>query len=328
MIENLKLKIENLKIIFMGTPEFAVPSLKKLAEKFSAQGGPRLSSGNIALVITQPDKPTGRKNIPTPSPVKQAALKLGLPIMQPETENEIRNKFLQITPDLVVVVAFGEILSLNLLDIPQYGIINVHPSLLPKYRGPSPIASAILDGKKETGVTIILLDEEMDHGPVIAQKSVKIAKDDTTKSLSKKLSEISADLVVKVIPKYVKGELKPKPQKDKDATFTALLRKMDGKIDWSQPAEIIERKIRAYHSWPGTYTFWQNKMLKILPPSEVDLQPNNYKVGEVFKKGHNLEVRCGKDSLIIKRVQLEGKKEVSTSEFLRGYPKIIGSILY
>lgn len=308
---------KTIKIIFMGTPDFALPALKSLSEKFE-----------VSLVITQPDKPTGRNNVLKPPPVKELAEKLNLPLLQPENDNEIKNKFLQIQPDLVVVSAFGSILPPAVLDIPVHGIINIHPSLLPKYRGPSPIAAAINNGDAETGISIIVLDDQMDHGPVISQKTVKISKDDTTKTLSEKLSLLSADFIVKTIPKYLNDELKLKNQKDKNATFTQLLRKMDGKIDWSLPAEVIERKIRAYYRWPGTYTFWNNKLIKILPLAEVDKEVNIYKVGEVFKKGHKLEIRCGKDSLIIKKVQPEGKKEISAQEFLRGYSKIIGSALY
>ena len=273
-----------MKIIFMGTPKFAAAILESLFD----------NGYEIASVITNPDAPAGRKQILTPSPVKVMAEKNKIPIIQLD---EMRD----FNVDLAVVAAYGKIISKNILTIPRCGIINVHPSLLPKYRGASPVQNAILNGDKETGVTIMKLDEEMDHGPIIANNELPIADDDTCESLCQKLAVTGAELLIKTIPDYVSGKIKPVEQNHAKATYTKIIKKKDGKIDWSKSANEIERMTRAFYPWPTAWTIWKGKTLKIL----------------------EAEVRNGK--LEIKKLQLEGGKALSIKEFLNGHKDFVGS---
>jgi len=201
----------------------------------------------------------------------------------------------KIKPDLVIVANFGKILSRGILDIPCYGCINLHPSLLPKYRGPSPIQTAILNGDKETGVTIFLMDAKIDHGPILAQKKTVIGENENAEQLLKRLAILGADLLIDTIPDWIEGKIKLRRQDEKRATYTKLLTREDGEINWKKPVKFIERQIRALYPWPGTYTFYKRKRLKIL------------------------KARLEKNKLIIKEVQLEGKKPMSFEEFLRGH---------
>jgi len=273
-----------MKILFFGTSEFAVIILEKMI-----QGGLTPS-----LVVTTPDKPSGRKNIPTPSPVKVLASARNLTIAQPERIQDAYARLLRMAPDITVLASYGQIVPKNILDIATHGAINVHPSLLPKYRGATPVQSAILAGEKTTGVTIMRMDEEIDHGPILAQRTVPIARE-TYQELHNKLAVIGADLLIKTIPKWIRGELKAKEQNHTLATFTRRLSKEDGHIDETQDAEYIERQIRAFYPWPGAYTFWQGKRIKIL-------------------KAH-LE----QEKLVIDKLQLEGKNPTTFREFLLGH---------
>ena len=267
-----------MKIIFMGTPEFSVTILDVLID----------SDYEITAVITNPDAPVGRKQILTPSPVKVVAEKNKIPLIQLD---EIRN----LDVDLAIVAAYGKIIPKNILGIPRFETINIHPSLLPRYRGASPIQNAILNGDKKTGITIMKLDEEMDHGPILANGGLPIADSDTYESLSQKLAKIGAELLIKIIPEYISGKIKPIEQKHAEATYTKIIKKEDGKIDWSKSAIEIERMTRAFYPWPAAWTIWNGKILKIL----------------------EAEVRGG--SLAIKKLQLEGGKILSIEEFINGH---------
>ena len=297
----------------MGTPEFAVPSLQALVDS------PHFS---VAAVVTQPDKPAGRKEEPKASPVKRLALEHGLPILQPaevRDNPEFAQAIKSITPDAIVVVAYGKILPQEILDIPEYGIVNVHASLLPKYRGASPIAAAILNGDETTGVTLMKMDVKMDTGPIISKSEpVPIEPADTAESLGKKLSKAGADLLIDTLLRYLEGELSPTPQDDLQATYTKLIKKEDGQIDWREDEETIARKVRAYYPWPSAYTTWDEKLLKILE-TEVVPEVDNPK-GTVAKIDGQLFV--GK--LRINQLQLAGKPIANGTEFLQGYPQIIG----
>ena len=266
-----------MKIIYLGTPEFSAVILEALIN----------SDHEIAAVITNPDAPIGPKQILTPSPVKIIAEKNKIPIIKLEE--------IQKDADLAIVAAYGKIIPKNILNIPRYGTINVHPSLLPKYRGASPIQNTILNGDKKTGVTIMKLDEEMDHGPILAQAELPIAGNDTYESLSQKLTILGEKLLIKTIPDYVSGKIKPVEQKHAEATYTKIIKKEDGKIDWSKSATEIERIIRAFYPWPAAWAIWEGKVLKIL---------------EAEVRGDNLE---------IKKLQLEGGKILSIKEFLNGH---------
>ncbi len=319
---------KNIKIIFMGTSYFAVPILKKL-----------LSTDYCLLttVITQPDKKTGRKQILSSSPIKKEAQKYNIPILQPNKISKIKDKISKIKPDLIIVVAYGQILPKEILQIPKYGCINVHPSLLPKYRGPSPIVYSILNGEKSTGTTIIKMNEKMDAGNIISQNLLNIKTKDTTQNLNDKLSKLGVQLLIETLPKYISGNIKIKLQNDSKATYTKIIKKENGKIDWQKSSSRIEKEIRAYFPWPGSYTYWekktknteQKKILKILPPVAYHMSHvTKYKPGQVFlTSGNKMAVKCGKGYLIIENIQPEGKKVMFSSDFLKGNSSIIEEIL-
>jgi len=310
-----------MKYIFFGTPEFAAIVLEEL-----------INSGYVPeAVICNPDEPVGRKQILTPPPTKILAGKYGIHILQPET---LANYKLQITnykPDLAIVAAYGKIIPKNILGIPHRGTINVHPSLLPKYRGASPIQYAILNGEKGTGVTIMKIDEEMDHGPIISNVKIQISNDDTYDSLSQKLAISGAELLIKTIPDYISGEIKPVEQDHSKATYTKIIKKEDGKIDWSKSAGEIERVTRAFYPWPTAWTIWRQETSdkgQVLKIFEADVSDGNgKKTGEVFLKNNKLAIKCGKDSLVIKKLQLEGGKVLTAKEFLNGHKDFVGSVL-
>lgn len=315
---------KKLKIIFAGTPEFALPSLQKIVKHFTLAE---------ILVITQVDKPVGRKQIIAPPPVKVLAERLGLTVWQPKSlKNKIWfDNIKMFNPTVLIVVAYGKIIPDNILNIPRLGGVNVHPSLLPKHRGPAPIQAAILNLDNETGVSIMLLDAEMDHGPILAQEKIKLNKTETGESLHNKLSALGADLLIKTLDKYLNHEITAKEQNHAQATYTKLIQKEDGKIDWQEKAEVIEAKIRAFSPWPGAFTRFADQRLKL---SDVSLNKrrliDNYQPGQVFfnNQDKTLQIAGGdQKSLIIHSLQLEGKKNLAANEFLRGYPRIVGSIL-
>ena len=299
-------------IVFFGTNDFAVPALQSLAENF-----------NIGLVITKLAKPIGRKQEIKPSAVEVEAKKLGLPVISPEKFNdEIVAKIKGLNPLFFVIVDYGKIIPQELLDVPPKGAINVHPSELPKYRGASPLQTAILNGEKETAFSVMLIDAELDHGPILAQKKAKILPKDTYGSLYKRLLEEYPDFLVETLKKYLSGEISPKPQDDSQATFSKLLKRGDGKIDWNKSAEKIERMVRAYNPWPGTFFVFNKKNVKII---ESSIEHKNYpdkKIGELFKTpDKKLAAKCGRETLTIEQAQPEGKRSMSGEEFARGYLK-------
>ncbi|MER3399130.1 MAG: methionyl-tRNA formyltransferase [Chloroflexota bacterium] len=308
-----------MRVVFMGTPEFALPTLKGLHD-----GGYRLVG-----VFTRPDKPAGRGRQPTPSPVKELALRLGLPVYQPATLRRPAAVELlrSLEPEVVVVAAYGLILPREVLAVPPHGCLNVHPSLLPRWRGPSPIPFAILAGDEFTGVTVMLMDEGMDTGPILARSEpVPIGPEDTTATLTPKLAEVGARLLLGTLPKWVAGQIIPEPQDDSQATYSRLLKKEDGVIDWGRSAEEIWRQVRAFDPWPGAFTWWEGKLLKILacqPLPGSSLAPP----GTVVGLDGGAAVQTGSGLLKLERVQLEGRRAVGIGEFLRGYPRFIGSRL-
>ena len=230
-------------LVFIGTPQFAVPSLQSLAE----------AGHDIATVITQPDRPAGRGRALRPPPVKQAALALGLPVLQPPTlrDPEVLERLRALAPEAIVAVAYGQLLRPELLEVPPKGVLNVHPSLLPRWRGASPIAGAILGGDEETGVTIMLMDAGMDTGPILSQRRHPVSSHDTTGSLTEALATIGADLLADTLPRWLAGDIEAQPQDDSLATVTSLVRKEDGALDWTLPAHRLWLRVRAYNPWPG-----------------------------------------------------------------------------
>ena len=305
----------------MGTPDFSVPVLNFL-----------INASSVVSVVTRPDKKVGRKQKIIPSPIKNTALDHNIEVLQPEkikSNDDFILKIKKLQPDLIVVVAYGFILPQEILDLPKYGVINVHASLLPKYRGASPIQSAILNGEKETGVSIMLLDEQMDHGPLLAQRTITITDKDNFESLHDKLSQLGAELIAETLPEYINGEIRPQIQDETQATYCQLIKKEDGKIDWTKSAEEIERQLRAFTPWPGVFTFWDGKQLKIIKAAVYASTKLSMtaSAGEVFKINEGIGVECGQDTLEILKLQLEGKKPMTAKEFLNGYPKIIGAQL-
>lgn len=309
----------DLKILFMGTPFFGAEILKGFSSFYKP-----------SLVITSLDKPKGRKQEIIPSPVKKTAQDLGIPVFQTESNSEILSKLKEISPDLLISASCGQILSKEILDLPRLGCLNVHPSLLPKYRGCSPIQTAILKGDKKTGVTIFLMAEKIDQGKIIAQKEIEVSAQDDYPSLEKKLAHAGSDLLAETIPKWIKGEIKPREQPEEESSYASKIKKEDGKIDWSEKAEKIERKIRAFRSWPGSFTFWNKKNKKIrlkILSSEVEEKKAGSVPGQASEEGRDLAVQCQNKSLIIKKVQPEGKPAMNSSDFLKGNPDIKGTIL-
>jgi len=311
MTENSKIKI-----IFWGTPHFAREILKQLAE----------SGWKPILVITQPDKAGGRGLKLKESTVKALAKKLNIPYLQPTKlkDPDFIQKIKSYQPDLCVLAAYGKIIPKEILAIPPKGFLNVHPSLLPRWRGASPIQAAILNGDKETGVTIILMDEEMDHGDIVANSKLKSQISKLSyKEFEEKLIGEASKLLIETLPQWLDDKITPTPQNHSKATFCPMIKKEDGRIDWHEPAEKIERKIRAFQDWPVAFLETNGKRIKIL---EADVLKNetilkDKKIGEFFCFNKELAVKCGEDTLIIKKIQPESKKEMSGYEFWCGYQR-------
>lgn len=304
--------------VFMGTPEFAVPTLKALVEHHQVVG-----------VVTQPDRPAGRGRRLAASPVKGAALALGLQVFQPRTLQapEAVAHLAQWQPDVIVVAAFGQILAKPVLDLPPQGCLNLHGSLLPKYRGAAPIAAAILDGEPTTGVTLMRMDEGLDTGPILAQAECPIAPDDTTGSLTAKLADLGAQLLVETLPGWLSGEIEARPQDDSRATYCGQLKKEDGQINWRQPAVQLDRQVRACNPWPGAYTTWRGQRLKVQRARPWSAWVGSGEPGQVVALEPGLGVVTGSGALELVEVQLAGKKPVPAGAFARGQRGLIGGRL-
>ena len=314
-MENRKI---NPKIVFLGTPVFGAVVLKKLALKYEP-----------SLVVTIPDKKSGRKQKLRPSPVKEAAEGLDLPLLQTENNSEIISRVEEIKPDLLISAAWGKILPEDILKRASQGALNVHPSLLPEYRGCSPIQAAILNGNKKTGVTIILMNKELDQGDIITQEEYPLKGDETYDELSKELANLGADLLIEAIPTWLEGKISPRPQKG-ESSFVHDIKKEDGRIDWNLPAETIERQVRAFYPWPGAFTFWErngNLVRLKIAKTEVKNLKKDFPPGTVFSPPE-LAVKCKQKSLQIKRLQPEGKKEMKVEDFLRGNSEILNDRLF
>jgi methionyl-tRNA formyltransferase len=315
----------------MGTPQFAVPALEALIS--GAAPGNVLADGyEIVTVITRPDKPAGRGREIVFSPVKQVALRHGIPVWQPGSFKKAENSqaLAAYHADLYIVAAFGQILPQTVLDQPRYGTLNIHASLLPKYRGADPIAEAILQGDSETGVSIMLLDAGVDTGPVLARRSIPIAEQETTGSLTVKLADLGAQALMEVLPAWIEQRITPEPQDEREASHTRMLKKEDGAVVWERPADVLARQVRAYFPWPGTYTFWRGKLLKIIA-AEALPQTTLFAPGTVIVReeaGHKVLLVATEVGLLkITQLQLEGKKAMGSEEFLRGYGQIAGQVL-
>ena len=309
------------KIVFFGTANVALPILEALRKEHE-----------ILAVVTNPDAPAGRSGKPQESPVSALAADLNLMCLKPKKVKgnaEFLEQLKQLNADIFVVVAYGTIMPLEIISLPKYKSINVHFSALPKYRGPSPMQAALLNGDQQTGVSMFVLDELPDHGPLIDQQIVGIEPDDNYFTLSDKLAKISAKAINQVLADYTSNKITPLPQDDSSASQTHIIAKQDGKIDWNKSAEQIYNQFRAFYLWPGIFTTWKGQNLKITEcitaENSQESTAENYGIGTVLEGGF---VACGEGKLLkINRLQLAGKNEVSFLEFINGYRDFVGSVL-
>lgn len=303
-----------MNIVFMGTPDFAVPSLEKLAQHY-----------NVMAVFTQPDKPVGRKMILTPPDVKVCAEKLNIPVYQPE---KLRNSdsfdiISKMNPDVIVVVAYGQILPENILNIPKYGCINIHGSLLPKYRGAAPIQWAVLNGDKKTGVTTMYMEKGLDTGDILLVDEYEIDINDTAGDVFNKLAEMGGELILKTLDKAEKGELTPIKQDDSQSSYAKMLDKSLCNIDFNKSAAEVHNQVRGLSPWPVATTSYNGKVLKIF---ETRLTKGKGKAGEIISI-NPLTVACGEDAVIVNILQMQGKKKMDSKAFLQGHKLEIGTII-
>jgi methionyl-tRNA formyltransferase len=304
-----------LRIVFMGTAELACASLRALLAS---------THFNVAAVVTQPDRPKGRELKPQPSPIKKIAVEAGLPLLQPERarDAEFVNSLAALAPDLIVVAAYGQILPQSILGLPRFGCVNVHASLLPKYRGAAPIQWAILNNEPETGVTIMQMSAGLDTGDILTQKATPIAPDETAAELHERLAMLGGELLVNMLPRYAAGAIAPIPQDNSAATHARKISKEDGRIEWSEPASVLRNRIRAFTPWPGVCAdltirgksrpvkFWR-----------AVIQPIQGRPGQILQANRDgLVIACGVDALRIEQLQLEGGRKMTAAEFLAGHP--------
>ncbi len=313
----------------MGTPPYVIPVLEALLSLDS----------QVVGVYMPPDKPRGRGQATVSSSVKSFAIEHGIEVFQPISlrQANVHQELSSLRPDVIVVAAYGKLLPPEVLSIPPHGCVNIHPSLLPKYRGPSPVATAILEGEKRTGVTVMLMDEGMDTGPVLASRPVEVAVDATIDSLTPLLFKVGAKLLQEILPLWAGGEINPQPQDDSVATVTKRLEKADGEVRWEMPAEDLERRLRAFTPWPGLFTHWKGRSLKIISARALSYSGSGgatvlggNRPGEVVpleEAGEAVGVVTGQGILGIEALQLDGKRPASSEEFLRGYRDFMGSVL-
>jgi len=310
-----------MKIIFMGTPDFAVAALEKIIE----------AGHEVLLAVTQPDKPKGRSKTLMPPPVKECAIAHGIPVFQPiriKTEDSVA-ELKKYEADIFVVAAFGQILSKEILDMPRLGCVNIHASLLPRYRGAAPIQRSILDGEAKTGVTIMQMDVGLDTGDMLARSEVVIEPTDTGDTLHDKLAAAGGKLIVETLPLIQAGDIVPQVQDDSASTYARMLSKAEGLIDWNRSAAEIDRQIRAFNSWPCAYTSYNGKSLKVWEAKAVDhMEDTKAQAGTIVKVDKNsILVACGEGCIQLDRIQLEGKKAMTTHDFLLGVKVSVGEML-
>jgi methionyl-tRNA formyltransferase len=297
-----------LRIVFLGSPDFALPTLKSLATHFHVVG-----------VITQPDRPAGRGQTMTSPPIKFLAQELGLVVIQPAKlrNPEAWEKLNEWAPDLLVVAAYGQILRQNVLDLPKYGCINVHASLLPRWRGASPIQAAIAAGDHETGVTIMKMDDGIDTGDILSQQKTIINPDDTAITLEKRLAGIGSELLIQTLPSYFLGEVRPIPQVAESATYASMLKKDDGDLDLTEPVAVLERKVRAFLPWPGTYISWEGGQLKISAARVLSFD-KYMDIGTRSVRNKRPVIAASDGWLVLDEVTPQGKKSMRGDVFLNG----------
>lgn len=309
-----------MRIVFMGTPEFAVPALESLVH----------AGYEIAAVYTQPDRAAGRGKAPAAPAVKAAALAHGLTVHQPEGLKGEVERIAGLAPQAIVLAAYAEYLPTSILNVPTHGCLNIHPSLLPRHRGPSPVAAAILAADEVAGVSIMRMVKAMDCGPLLAQESTPVLPEDTTGTLSARLAQVGARLLLQALPSWMEGRLEARPQDESRATYSQMMSKADGEMDWRLPAVELWRRVRALQPWPGCYTRWKGKLLKIIEAAPAP-EDSGEEVGRVvqvdLERGACLGVQTGAGVLELVRVQLEGKSVLTCADFERGYRDFPGSRL-
>jgi len=315
---------ERMKLIFMGTSEFAVPILNRLSQSVDYQ---------LVTVVTQPDRPKGRGLKRSPTPIKVAAQALGLSLWQPQTlqSPQAVAYLTHLQPDLIIVAAFGQYLPKSILALPTYGCLNLHPSLLPCWRGPAPVASAIYQGDAETGVSLILMDEGLDTGPIIAQQALSIQQDHTTQTLTKQLSTVASSLLCDTLPDYLAGNLQPQPQNHHHATLSVKLCKQDGHISWKYSSDFIQRHIRAMIPWPIGWTDSLIGRIRIFSAETFSMThslTHSLTPGTIYRHQHNVYVATGDGLLGLGLVQLEGRKSIPAIDLLNGYPQLLHTTFY
>jgi len=316
-------KQKDLKIIFMGTSPFAKTVLESLVE----------TKYDIVSVFTRPDKKSGRDQSVRGSAVKEFARSKNLEISTPEKlDTDAIKNIKEKKPDLIIVVAYGKILPKAILEIPCYGALNIHGSLLPKYRGPSPIQNAILNGETETGITIIKMDVGVDTGEILVKKEIRIKPDELAPDLSNRLADLAAQAILETIRAWTGSQIKSQKQDEKQASYCQLIERNDGQIIWNESAENIYNKYRALYPWPGIFTFWQKhntpKRLKLVKIRILEDKGERQRhIGEVFQEKKNIAVQTSSGAVILEMLQLEGKASSAVKEFINGYPDFIGSIL-
>ncbi len=296
-----------MNIVFMGTPDIAAESLKKLID----------AGHSISAVFTKPDKPVGRKQIMTPPPVKVLALENNIPVYQPETlrDGAAYQLLKQLNPEIIVVVAYGKILPREILDLPKFGCINAHASLLPKYRGSSPIQWSIVCGEKQTGITTMYMDDGIDTGDIIEMSVIDIGEDETAEELFDRLAVLAGELLCSTLEKIENGTAVRTPQNEKEATYAPMIKKEMGQIDFSKSAQDIHNLVRGFYSWPAAYTFLNGKRLKVYKTEMVDASGE---IGAVIKSDKELVIACGKGAIRLCDIQLEGGKRTTDTQFLLG----------
>lgn len=313
-----------MRLIFMGTPQFAVPTLEAL-----------LAAGHdVALVLSQPDKPAGRGRQLAPPPIATLARARGLPLLQPRglRNPETQQRLAAVAPEVIVVAAYARLLPQPVLELAPLGCLNVHPSLLPRHRGPAPIQGALLAGDTVTGTSIILLEERMDAGPILAQESLPIAPEDDAETLEPRLAAQGARLLVDTLPRWAARQIEPRLQDEAEATYTHLITKDEGRLDWAQPAERLWRQVRAYAGWPGAYTTWRGQPLKVLrampePQCPAGLAPGTVYLPSPGRPATGVAVATGDGGLRLESIALAGRKPTPATAFIQGYRDFVGSVL-
>jgi methionyl-tRNA formyltransferase len=317
------------RVVFMGTPQFAIPILQWLIDEYPPMG----ADGGVVGVFTQPDRPGGRGKKLRPSPVKMLAQEHGLLVLEPKSLRipETQAELQALQPDVIIVAAFGQIVPTSVLELPPFGCLNIHASLLPRWRGAAPVAAAILAGDDTSGTTLMQMDAGLDTGPILSQRSLPILPEDTRESLTARLAQLSADLLRDTLPRWLLGDIELQPQNDELATYAPQIKKEEGHINWSESADAIARRVRAFFPWPGAFTYWQGKSLKILRAAVIDSwqseENEDLSPGTVVASAEGPGVITGQGVLRLHEVQLAGKRPVAADAFVRGAQGFVGAHL-